>query len=93
MARDHGHLNYGDLAKLPGLVYGMQIVGPVKKESCEPCALAKQHKDPSREPMSPVDEAFHRIHTDLLGGQESLSRSIGSHKYASTVTDQDTRHH
>ena len=87
-----GHLNYSDLAKLPQMVEGMQIVGPVKKEFCEPCVLAKQHRTPSRSPMSDVDGPFHRIHVDVLGGKESLPRSIGGHKYGQTITDQDTRH-
>ena len=87
-----GHLNYTDLAKLPGMVDGMQIVGPVKKEFCEPCVLAKQHRTPSRSPMSAVDGPFHRIHVDVLGGKESLPRTVGGHKYAQTITDQDTRH-
>ena len=87
-----GHLNYTDLAKLPKMVDGMQIVGPIKKEFCEPCVLAKQHRTPSRSPMSEVDGPFHRIHVDLLGGKESLPRSIGGHKYGQTITDQGTRH-
>ncbi len=87
-----GHLNYGDLAKLPSMVEGMQIVGPIKKEFCEPCALAKQQKTPSREEMSAVTGPFHRIHTDLLGGGDTLPRTVQGYKYASTITDQDTRH-
>ena len=87
-----GHLNYSDLAKLPNMVEGMQIVGPIKKEFCEPCVLAKQHRTPSRSPMSKVNGPFHRIHVDVLGGKESLPRSIGGHKYGQTITDQDTRH-
>ena len=86
------HLNYGDLAKLPAMVEGMQIIGPVKKEFCEPCVLAKQHRTPSRSPMSDVDGPFHRIHVDVLGGKESLPRTVGGHKYTQTITDQDTRH-
>ena len=87
-----GHLNYDDLAKLPKMVEGMQIIGPIRKEFCEPCALAKQRRTPSRSPMSKVDGPFHRIHVDLLGGKESLPRSIGGHKYGQTITDQATRH-
>lgn len=87
-----GHLNYPDLARLPTMVQGMQIIGPIKKEFCEPCALAKQHREPSRAPMSAVDGPFHRIHTDLLGGGDTLPLTIGGHKYASTITEQATRH-
>ena len=36
-----GHLNYKDLAKLPAIIEGMEIVGPLKKEFCEPCVLGK----------------------------------------------------
>ena len=36
-----GYLNYSDLAKLPKMVEGMQIIRPIRKEFCEPYALAK----------------------------------------------------
>lgn len=81
-----GHLNFADSAKLSAMVDGMQIIGSTKKEFCEPCALAKQQKTPSRTPMSAVDGSFHRVHTNLLEGRESLPRTVEGHKYASTIT-------
>ena len=87
-----GHLNYTDVARLPAMVTGMKVVGSIKKEFCEPCALAKQHKTSSREPMSAVNDSFHRIHTNLLGGKDSLLLTIKGLKYASTLTDQNTRY-
>ena len=86
------HLNYSDLAKLPTLVEGMQIIRPIAKQFYEPCVLAKQHKTPSRSPISSVDRPFYRIHMDVLGGKQSLPRTVGGHKYAQTITNQDTRH-
>ena len=74
------------------MITGMEVVKSIKKEFYEPYALAKQHKTPSREPMSAVNGPFHRIHTDLLGGKDSLPLTIEGLKYASTLTDQDTRY-
>ena len=86
------HLNYSDLAKLPKMVEGIQIIGLIRKEFYKPCALAKQHRTPSRSPMSEVDGLFYRIHVNLLGGKDSLPRSIRGHKYNQTITNQTTRH-
>ena len=86
------YLNYSDLAKLPDIVEGMQIVRPVKKEFCEPCVLAKQYRTPSRSPISDVDGLLYRIYIDVLGGKQSLPRTVRGHKYAQIIIDQDIRH-
>ena len=74
------------------MVEGMEIVGSLKKEFCEPCVLGKQHKTLSRTPMLAVNGPFYRIYTDVLGGGESLPLIIKGYRYASTITNQAIRH-
>ena len=87
-----GHLNYIDVARLPAMIIEIKVVKSIKKEFYKSYALAKQHKTPSKEFMSAVNDPFHRIYTDLLGGKDSLSLTIEGLKYASTLTDQNTRY-
>ena len=70
----------------------MKVVKSIKKKFCESYALAKQHKTSSKELMSAVNDLFHRIYTDLLNDKDSLSLIIEDLKYASTLTDQNTRY-
>ena len=87
-----GYLNYIDVVRLSAMIIEMKVVKSIKKEFCELCALAKQHKTSSREFMSAVNDLFYRIHTDLLDGKDSLLLIIEGLKYVLTLTDQDTRY-
>ena len=86
-----GHLNFDDVARLPTMVEGMQIVGPTKKQFCEPCTYGKQKKTPGRKTIIEVENAFNSIYMNLFNSQTTLSRSIKKHHYCFTKTDQKTR--
>ena len=87
-----GHLNYIDVIRLSAMITGIKVVKSIKKKFCESYALAKQHKTSNKEFISAVNDSFHRIYTDLLGSKDSLSLIIEDLKYASTLTDQNTRY-
>ena len=74
------------------MITEMKVVRSIKKKFYESYTLAKQHKTSSREPISVVNDSFHRIYTNLLGDKDSLLLTIKDLKYALTLIDQNTRY-
>lgn len=90
------HLNVADVAKLASMVNGMDIDSSKEVSNfCEPCVLGKQHRTPSRTPMTRATTKFERIHTDLGGGGNTLTQDIttdSGNRYYVVFTDDYTRY-
>lgn len=61
-----GHLNQDQLRMLTEVTD--VVVKKEKKDFCEACVVAKQHKKPNREPSTRSARPGQRIHVDLCGG-------------------------
>ena len=75
---------------------GMNIKNNNKQDHfCEACTLGKQHCTPSRQPMDRATTKFERIHTDIEGGGNTLTRDTvtdSGNRYYIVFTDDFTRY-
>jgi hypothetical protein len=93
--RRFGHLGYDNLAKLvkESMVTGMNIAAPEfsksGKEACEPCIMAKMHRDPFPLSDSKSTEPLQLVHMDVCGPLET--QSLGGSRYVATYLDDYSR--
>jgi len=87
-----GHLSYGGVRKLMGndMVKGMPPVSrnqPAASAICEPCVLAKHHRDPFPKSSSrQVRNKLDLVHMDICGPLPESS--LGGSKYVATFLDE-----
>ena len=84
-----GHLGYDGLARLTGMVNGIQTTAEEFKAAaeglCEPCVLGKQHRAPFKPSSSKAERPMALIHTDLCGPLPLASQ--GGNLYFLTLLD------
>ena len=89
------HVNNDDLRKLPKLAYGIDSTdlggGTTTTSFCQPCALGKAHRQPSRRPMTRAKKPGYRLTADLAGGGNTLTTDRGN-RYFIIIVDDFTRY-
>ena len=88
--RRFGHLGYDNMAKLPTMVKGIDVSAAEFKAAgnkvCEPCVMAKQHRNPF--PASTSEKAaalLNIVHMDVCGPM--AVPSLGGCRYIATCLD------
>lgn len=93
--RRYGHLGYSNLAKMQRLdmVKGISVTESAFKAAgngvCEPCVLAKQHRQPFPASESKSTRKLELIHMDVCGPMQETS--IGGSRYFATFLDDFSR--
>jgi hypothetical protein len=88
-----GHLNMDAVQRLATQVDGMKIRerDEEHRPRCGACIQGKQHRIPSRDPMTRATTKLGLIHVDL-GGGGNITPSVGGAKYYMIITDDLTRY-
>ena len=91
--RRFGHLGYANLSKLPTLVTGILTTADEFKaagatDSCDACALGKQHRLPFTASASRTAAPLERLHTDICGPMPVTS--MGGSNYFLGIIDDHT---
>lgn len=91
-----GHLSYRALARLPGMVSGVNLPQQEFRARgkagivCEGCEFGKQTRAPRVTIQAPRStEPLHRVHADVVGPFQR--RSMGGGRYALVVVDEATK--
>ena len=81
------HCNYEDVVKLEEVVDGMKISDSSSTPDCETCILGKMTQSSNRNPdvRSKVPLEFFRVHTDLAGPIDPMSKE--GFRYSTAFTD------
>ena len=93
--RRYGHLGYDNLSKLVKLdmVTGISVASAAfverNKEPCEPCIMAKHHREPFPASESKSNRPLELLHMDLCGPLPFAS--LGGSKYVATFLDDYTK--
>jgi hypothetical protein len=89
--RRFGHLGYDNLARLQqhGMVNGIHVEAEdfkrAKEQLCDPCARAKQHKEPFQDSYQGATRPLEVLHMDICGPMQEPS--LGGNKYVATFLD------
>jgi len=90
--RRFGHLGYESLAKLvaSGMVTGIDLPASAFSDAnaavCEPCVLAKHHREPFPQSDSRSTKPMQLVHMDVCGPLQATSMG-GSHYFATYLDD------
>ena len=93
--RRFGHLSFSGLEKLVAkdLVTGVDVdVKGFKRADtplCEPCVMAKHHRDPFPDSTTVITEKLELVHMDVCGPLPV--QSLGGKKYVATFLDEATK--
>ena len=93
--RRFGHLGYDNLAKLAscGMVTGMNVAAGEFSEAntsvCEPCIMAKQHREPFTKSDSKSTRPLQLVHMYVCGPMPAPS--LGGSRYFATYLDDFSR--
>ena len=93
--RRYAHLGYDALAKLVrgGLVAGIDVpadaFSAAKVAACEPCIMAKQHRQPFGSSASKSTKPLQLVHMDVCGPLQEPS--LGGSRYLATFLDDYTK--
>ena len=89
-----GHLGYDNLAKLvkddmvAGISTAVQEFKDAKQNVCEPCGLAKQHRQSFSTSESKAQRPLELVHMDVCGPMPEVS--LGGNRYVATFLDDYT---
>ena len=83
-----GHLGYRSLTILKNLRSGIEFHGTIPAELCGDCRKGDQTRQPSKSPMSQVNEFLGRVHSDLEG---PFPRTRQGYRYYISFLEESTR--